>query len=314
MNRFIYLSLFIAFFTACSSSSMEEAPTESYSEKSSSPAEGFEDDLSNDAPQGNHLSSSAAEVSNIPGKKFIRTADIKYRVKNVRSSTNKLEDITRKNGGYVTYTNLQSDINRTENTPISADSSLETMYYTINNTITLRVPNSTLNNTLREMSSEIDYLDYRTITANDISISYLSNELEQRRIEKHNKRLEQVIDDQGKKIKQTINAEENLYEKETRKDHSKIANLTLQDKVEYSTVSLYIYQRQGVKREIVENYKNIEAYQPDYLSQAGEAITSGWNGIKNISIGLITIWPFLLFITALFFIIRKYKHHLKSKK
>jgi len=53
-----------------------------------------------------NLSSSAAEVSGDSTKRFIRTAQMRFRVENVRKATLSLEDIIRKNGGHVTYTHL----------------------------------------------------------------------------------------------------------------------------------------------------------------------------------------------------------------
>lgn len=164
------------------------------------------------------------------------------------------------------------------------------------------------------MSAEIDYLDFRTIRAQDISISYLSNELKQKRIAEHNKKVTSTIDKQGKKIKQTLNAENDLLYKKEQEDLAHIANLTLDDQVEYSTVELYIYQRQGIKREIIKNYKNIDAYQPSFFQQLAEGITNGWNGLKSLIIGLSNIWPLLLSLIFGFIFIKNYKHIFKSKK
>lgn len=322
--RNLLLSLSVILLLTNCSSNHQEAPSENAFKESNNSEYNQENDAFGDLTtegdqtdeiqEETNLSSSAAEVSSIEGKRFIRTANIKYRVKNVRKSTSRIEDITRKNDGFVIYTNLQSDINNTETTLISADSTLETIYFTTNNTLTLRVPNNNLDQTLKDMSAEIDYLDFRTIRAQDISISYLSNELKQKRIAEHNKRVTSTIDKQGKKIKQTLNAENDLLYKKEQEDLAHIANLTLDDKVEYSTVELYIYQRQGIKREIIKNYKNIDAYQPSFFQQLAEGITNGWNGLKSLIIGLSNIWPLLISLIFGFIFIKNYKHIFKSKK
>lgn len=323
--RNLLLSFFVILLLSNCSSNHQEAPSESFSKEENYTDHAQEDnafeDMSTVGNQRNQiseekpdLSSSASEVSSIDGKKFIRTANIKYRVKNVRQSTTKIEDITRKHDGFVTYTNLQSDINNITTTAISADSSLETMYFTINNTITLRVPNHNLDQTLKDMSAEIDYLDFRTIRAQDISISYLSNELKQKRIAEHNARVTNTIDEQGKKIKQTLHAEDDLLNKKERQDLAHIANLELEDKVEYSTVELYIYQRQGIKRELIENYKNTDAYQPSFTTQLSEGISTGWNGLKSLIIGLANIWPLIFTLLFGFIFIKNYRHIFKKKQ
>src|SRR5688572_3224375 len=44
---------------------------------------------------------------------FIRTADIKFKVKDVKQSTFDIEDLVSRHGGYITYTNLSSTISYT---------------------------------------------------------------------------------------------------------------------------------------------------------------------------------------------------------
>jgi ribosomal protein L1 len=56
------------------------------------------------------VSSSAAVEKEGSTRKFIRTADLKFKVKNVTKSTYAIENITNKFDGFVTYTNLQSTI------------------------------------------------------------------------------------------------------------------------------------------------------------------------------------------------------------
>ena len=56
------------------------------------------------------VSSSAAVENKNSNRKFVRTADVKFKVKNIAKSTYAIEDATTKFGGFVTYTNLQSNI------------------------------------------------------------------------------------------------------------------------------------------------------------------------------------------------------------
>ncbi len=105
------------------------------------------------------ISSSAAKVNADTSKKFIRTADIKFRVENVYTATIGIENITSKFNGYVGYTKLYSDVNYTTLTPVSADSSLETVWYTVVNTMVIRVPNTELDTAIRSISKHIDFLE-----------------------------------------------------------------------------------------------------------------------------------------------------------
>src|SRR5690606_11498076 len=66
-------------------------------------------------------------------RKFLRTADLKFKVKDVSKATESIETITYQCGGFVTHTRLSSDIIQSNITSISKDSYLETTYYSVTN-------------------------------------------------------------------------------------------------------------------------------------------------------------------------------------
>ncbi|MDH5381769.1 MAG: DUF4349 domain-containing protein [Cyclobacteriaceae bacterium] len=252
------------------------------------------------------ISSSAAVVSNDTSRKFIRTADLKFRVKNVYDESMALEDIAASFDGFVVYTHLESDIDRIDIVPMSADSSLETIFFTVRNDITVRVPNNLLDSVLRTLAIHIDYLDYRTIIAKDVTLSLSANNMAKERLEKHSKRITSAIDDKGKKLTETSKAEENLFGKQEQLDKSKLSTMSIQDQIDLSTINLHIYQRQDVKRSMIVNHKNIEAYQPGFFSQLSESLAKGWSMLKNILIGLANLWPLLLIVFGSWFLYKRF--------
>lgn len=123
------------------------------------------------------FSSSAGVVDLKSNRKFVRTADVKFKVKNVAKSTYAIEDATSKFGGFVTYTNLESNIYDENKTKISQDSTLVITKYKVENNITIRVPNTKLDTVLKVISKQIHFLNYRRIKADDISLQIVSNEM-----------------------------------------------------------------------------------------------------------------------------------------
>ncbi len=105
------------------------------------------------------VSSSAAVQPKNSNRKFVRTADIKFKVKNVAKSTGVIEDATNKFGGFVTFTNLQSNIIDEDQTKISPDSSLVTTKYTVENNLTIRVPNRQLDTVIKTIAHQIGFLN-----------------------------------------------------------------------------------------------------------------------------------------------------------
>lgn len=257
-------------------------------------------------------SSAAVENSKDTTRKFIRTADLKFKVKSVIKSTYDIENITNRQGGFVTYTNLTSSINNVTNIAISADSSLETTYFTVTNSITLRVPNTKLDTTLREISKNIDFLDYRIIKAEDVALQILSNNLTQKRSVKNEERLTNAIDNKGKKLNETTVAEEILLNKQEQADNAKISNLSLTDQINFSTINLSIYQRKTIKRELISNDKNIDAYEPNFGTKILEALKIGWDILEAFIVFLTKLWGLFLFLLLAYIIYKKYGQRIKK--
>lgn len=240
------------------------------------------------------ISSSAAVENKNSNRKFVRTADVKFKVKNVAKSTYAIEDATTKFGGFVTYTNLQSNIHSEDRTKVSQDSTLVTTKYKVDNNITIRVPNTKMDTVIKTIAKQIHFLDYRIIKADDVSLQMLSNELAQKRSNSSEKRLENAIDSKGKKLNQVVKAEETLDAKKEQNDASKLQNLSLQDQVNFSTLTLNIYQDESIKQEMVANEKSINAYRPNIGLQIWDSVKTGWFMLEHIVSFVVVLWPFAL--------------------
>jgi len=240
------------------------------------------------------VSSSAAVENKNSNRKFVRTADVKFKVKNVAKSTYAIEDATTKFGGFVTYTNLQSNIHNEDRTKVSQDSMLVTTKYKVDNNITIRVPNTKMDTVIKTIAKQIHFLDFRIIKADDVSLQMLSNELAQKRSNSSEKRLENAIDSKGKKLNQIVKAEETLDVKKEQNDASKLQNLSLQDQVNFSTLTLNIYQDESIKQEMVANEKSINAYRPNIGLQIWDSIKIGWFMLEHIISFVVVLWPFAL--------------------
>ena len=260
------------------------------------------------------ISSSAALQKKEEPRKFIRTADLKFKVKNVAKSTYSIENATNKFGGFVTYTNLQSTINDKIETKISQDSILETLKYSVVNNIIIRVPNTKLDTVIKTIAKQIDYLDYRVIKADDVSLQMISNELAQKRTINNERRIEKAIDVKGKKLNDVIAAESNLATKNEQTDNHKLENLSLKDQVNFSTITLLLYQSESIKQEIIANQKDKYAYQTNFGLQILDALKSGWFILQDIIVFLFQLWWFIVLISIGAFVYKKYtiKQNIKS--
>ena len=258
-------------------------------------------------------SSAAVENKKDSTHKFIRTADLKFKVKSVIKSTYNIEELTARMGGFVTYTELNSSIDDTETKSVSADSSLVITHFTVTNSITLRVPNTKLDSTLKLISANIDYLDHRIIKADDVALQMLSNNLAIKRSAKNESRITKAIDNRGKKLNETTTAEEVVLNKQEQADNARVANLSLRDQMNFSTINLVIYQRQAVRHELVANDKNIKEYESGFGTKILDSISNGWNMLEAVIVFIFNLWGLVLLGVIIFVLYKLYVIKLKKK-
>lgn len=251
-----------------------------------------------------YVFSSASKVGKIDSiKKFIRTADIKFKVKNVEKSTYRIEDIVNHFDGFVTYTHLNCRVNYTESFRVKEDSLLQRMHYVVENAITFRVPKTLLDTTLKQIVSQIDFLDYRIIKAEDVSLAALKNKLSKSRYAKHETRVTEAI--KANKTKDAVSAENSLLSKQQEADETLINDLELSDKVEYSTVQLYIYQDEKIKENTLFSQPITKSYKPSFGKEFVASLKFGWELVESIILLFVKIWPLILIGFGIYFMIKK---------
>ena len=262
MNKYLLLISLTIFFTACNNQ-----------EKGNSA-----EDRKAYVPDSIKASTDAMGNPIAEERKFIRTADLKFQVQDVSSTTTNIERLVRNQGGFVIYTNLSSSIDNKETYQISRDSSLETIHYILSNEIKLRVPNRKFDSTLQAIALLVDFLDYKVVKADDVSLQLLDNQLTKNRANKTN----------GKS-----SAETETYTKE-KADEAEIADRGLSDQLRYSTISLQFSQRESIKRSMIANNKDIAAYTPNIFVKIWDAIKMGWNKVEALFLFAVEMWGIIL--------------------
>jgi len=255
----------------------------------------------------NHpLSSSAARIGKADSTHtFIRTADIKFKVKDVTRATYKIEDIVGAHDGFVSFTNLASNVLYTNRTKINEDSILESTHYRVDNSITIRVPSTQLDSVLRALAPLMDFLDHRTIKADNIRFELIANQMAEARLKKYNERLTTAIDKRGKKLNETSNAEDNLLTRQESSDKAQLQSMELMEQVEYSTVTLYIYQPETINYSLSAVEKTPAIYEPSFGSRLTTAAKMGWYVLKEIIIFLVQMWGIILLGFGIYWGIKK---------
>lgn len=209
-------------------------------------------------------------------RKLIWTADLKFQVKDVDLSTERIQDLCTKNNGAVTAMELTSN-------PTN-----------VSNMITIRVNNEYFHELVSALKGESIFTDRANVNSNDVTEEYVDIESRLKTKREVRERYVQILRTNTGTISEVIEAEEAIR-KITEEIEAKEGRLRyLKDQVAYSTIDVQVYQK-------VDYIAQPTVYEKPYSEEMGDAFSSGWGEIKAIFIGLVTIWPILLLIFAVSF-------------
>ena len=244
---------------------------------------------------------SMAATQEVEGKKFIKTADVNMEVKNVYESTISIEKYLKKNGGFVTKSEMNSSVLSEENFPINdAEAKLVREFRQIND-MEVRVPTVKLGEFLEFVNQSNLFLHTRNISAEDVSANIMMADLEEKRMKKTESNI-QTIKNNSEKVNL---ADNNLSEQ----NNQKLATYNLSDNLKYSTVNLHLKEPSSrISSIAVTNTKNFDnQYRYNFFYDVKNAIIKGFYLTQEIIVGLFTIWPILLFSGIGFYLWRKRK-------
>jgi len=233
-------------------------------------------------------------------KKFIKTADFKFKVKHVETATKNIENLAINLKGYVQQSQIKSNYISGRTIELNADSMLSVFEYYVDNQIIIRVPAIYFDSVLNEISKLHIYLDYRNIKTEDVSTTFLRNKLKAEKKTEYEKRIQKASDAGNRKLDDIVEAERQASELADIAIDKKIENYELQDRIDFSSITLDVYQANSVFQEKVKNTR-LYKYQPNFWQRAWEAIQTGWNIVLTIIIGLIYLWPLYLLAVIIYF-------------
>ena len=236
-------------------------------------------------------------------KKFMKTANLVFSVEDVYASSVAIEEILIANNGFLINSNLYSDVVRTQTFSKTPEMNVQVDEFETRNNITIRVPNQNLHATLLAIAKEIKFLDSRSISADDVGLKLLAEELEQKRNAQSAKNLQNQISNGGK-LDDKVYAEQLAFERLTQKDISLLKELSIEDQIEYSTITIAIYQNRELRSQEIPNfdvYSN--QFSASYGSELLGALGTGFEIVKGLFTFILSIWPVLigLFVGGLFF-------------
>ncbi|WP_090000723.1 DUF4349 domain-containing protein [Chryseobacterium taichungense] len=250
--------------------------------------------------------SSAATMS-VKDKQFIKTANVNMEVKDVYDATISIEKSVQELGGFVTHSDLKSNVISEDTYNTSDQEAMLIKKYQSENTMQVRVPTAKLGELLTLINNKKLFLNSRSINAEDVTSGIKYAELEGKRIKKTEENIHKL-----KTNKDKVNmSNENMAEA----NQQQLANMDVTDNLKYSTVDIYIKEpKLRVATIAITNTESIDdQYKFDFGYGVKSAFVEGFYLIQRIVVGLITIWPIILIGAVIIYVVRKRKPSKKQQ-
>jgi len=231
-------------------------------------------------------------------EKIIKTADMRFRVKDVQQTKEQLSKTIKAEGGTVAEFSIESAIQGTDKLKQSTDSLKEITSYRTQGYLVAKVPSERLDEFTNKIAKMAVFVDQQSMKMDDQGIVYLANKL------KAQNRVDAIEKINKIASKKSVNVESSLYIKDDYVD-KKIENMQIDSRVKFSTITLNFYQDNTVKTMVVAN-DNLYDYRPAFINRLWLAIVNGWTIFKEIILAIANLWLLILVSFAIFFFIRSF--------
>ena len=244
---------------------------------------------------------SSVATMNVKDKQFIKTADVNMEVKDVYEATIAIEKSVQELGGFVTRSNMQSNVLSEETYNTSNEDAVLVKKYQTENTMQLRVPTEKLGALLTFINDKKLFLNSRLINAEDVTANMQYAKLEGERIKKNEQNISQLKANKDKVTLDNDNMQDGNLQQ--------LANMNVTDNLKYSTVDVYLKEPKLRVAEIaVTNSTNVDnKYKFNFLYTAKNAFVEGYYLIQRILVLVISVWPLLIIAAAGLYFFRKRK-------
>lgn len=206
-------------------------------------------------------------------RKIIKEGEISFESSNLKETESLITSSVSEMGGYVANDNIFDIDGR------------------ITHRMTLRVPIDKFDQLLTRISESAKKLDRKTISALDVTEEFVD-------VEARIKTKKELEDRYKELLVKALSVEDLLaIEKEMGILRTEIESMEgrlryLQDRVSLSSLTIEFYE--------------LTTSSFGFLSKLGRAFATGWNWLLAFLIGLVHLWPFLLFIGGGIFIALRY--------
>jgi Domain of unknown function (DUF4349) len=230
--------------------------------------------------------------------KLVKTADMRFKVKNVEQTSENITSLTTKYNGMVMHHDMTASDEQTSDTRLNNDSVMRVLRFNTNADMTMKIPSEKIEEFLDAVSHMSIYVNVRRMDIEDKSLDYLSSQM------KLNSRKELVSQQKAGRLvfknpDAVLDLKDGLVDEQ-------INNRKIDDEVKYSVISLDFYQSNTISKEIIVN-DDPESYKLPFSNRLLIAFGDGWSLFKELVILLADMWVFIVGAIGVWVAVRWYK-------
>ena len=256
------------------------------------------------APTTAQLTSTAATYTDAQ-RKFIRTAQARFRVKDVYQSALAIEDAVAAQGGFVVKNDIAAQVDDIRRRPLGNGQLVELAEYTVQGELTVRVPSDKTQAFLRSIIGQMEFLDKRNFAAADAQFAMLREQLAYQRNQEAQLELGEA-NEEGGKLGQKAAVISARTDARSGRDEALIAQKEFEDRVAFATLDLSLYQLPKLRRtEMADMEAAVRDNSPGFFTRLGKSLGAGWYGVLEVCLQLVKLWPLWLLLLVGVLILRR---------
>lgn len=234
---------------------------------------------------------SAQQTVSPPGaeRKLAHKSQVNFEVTHTLDATRKIESQVRQTGGFILQSHIDMTVKKEMSEPVSVDSVKKIRYYEMQNSMVVRVPDSSLASFLNFIDGISTLTRVRQIDAEDLSLGWVANQLEQQRLNSRAQRPGSV----------------QFTNDEADRNALLLRRLEMKDALQYSTVQLDFHQPLQYNIQYEANAADW-AGQPPFFKRAGYAFATGFAKCKDLFIFLIRYWWVIILLVGGWWVNRRW--------
>ncbi|MDX2301777.1 MAG: DUF4349 domain-containing protein [Microscillaceae bacterium] len=210
--------------------------------------------------------------------KIIKTANLRFEVKNLEKSMLNIQQAFRKYDAYIASANQQR-----------SGAYMST-------TLVMRVEVRSFEALMEDVLKESVDLVQKDIQAQDVTEAFVDIQARLKTKKKVEERYLEILQ-QAKTIEEILQVENQIRQIREEIEAQEGRLKYLSDQTRYSTITIEMYEAN-------ESYVYPEK---TFFSELASGFYNGWEGILAVLIGLVNVWPLLVLIIAVIYMIRKFR-------